>query len=235
MLTGPNNVSHAYLFNAPGLGGFTGPFINTVLDWMGLTPTYDQSKISNIVAATGISPIAGLGFDVAPPIDIVIEDQMALDITDPPGARNHSQQVLTDALAVYSAYSQLAPNLNQEQLDKLIDAFGSTKDIGGSNGKTLESALDALRVILLDPENGKIALSESRKTETGNRDKFYENLYELQNNGPFKDSADKVQLTLLSDLSPGAIISKIESNDQGGLATRFALLALNPLFWKEKN
>ncbi|QOJ23460.1 MAG: hypothetical protein HRU78_07155 [Gammaproteobacteria bacterium] len=87
---------------------------------------------------------------------------------------------------------------------------------------------------MLDPENGKIALSESRKTETGNRDKFYENLYGLQNSDQFKDSADKVQLTLLSDLSPGAIISKIESNDQGGLATRFALLALNPLFWKEK-
>jgi len=92
----------------------------------------------------------------------------------------------------------------------------------------LESALDALRVILLNPENGTIALSESQKTETGNRDKFYENLYELQNSGPFKDSADKVQLTLLSDLSPGAIINKIESNDQVGLATRFALLTLNP-------
>lgn len=198
------------------------------MDFLGIASTYDQFKISNIEAATGISPISGLGFDVAPPIDIIIEDQMASDISDPPGARNHSQQVLTDALAVYSAYSQLAPNLSQEQLNKLMDAFGSTKDIGGSNGKTLESAIDALRVILLNPENGKIALNESRKTETGNRDKFYENLYGLQNSEQFKDSAGKIQLTLLSDLPPGAIISKIESNDQGGLATCFALLALNP-------
>ncbi|QOJ23475.1 MAG: hypothetical protein HRU78_07245 [Gammaproteobacteria bacterium] len=225
-----NHISHAYLYNAPGVGGYTGPSAAAyaILDFLGVASTYDQSKISNIEAATGTSPISGLGFDAAPPIDVIIEDQMASDISNPPGARNHSQQVLTDALAVYSAYSQLAPNLNQEQLDKLIDAFGSTKDIGGSNGKTLESAIDALRVILLNPENGKIALSENQKTETGNRDKFYENLYGLQNSDQFKDSADKVQLTLLSDLSPGAIISKIESNDQGGLATRFALLALNP-------
>ncbi|MER0216503.1 MAG: hypothetical protein DU481_10025 [Nitrosomonas sp.] len=101
----------------------------------------DQSKISNIEAATGISPISGLGFDAASPIDIIIEDQMAPDISNPPGARNHSQQVLTDALATYSVYSQLVPNLNQEQLNKLIDAFGSTKDvIGASNSETLESA-----------------------------------------------------------------------------------------------
>lgn len=225
-----DHISHAYLFNAPGVGGFTGSHAAAyaILNFLGVASTYDQSKISNIEAATAISPISGLGFDVAPPIDIIIEDQMASDISDPPGARNHSQQVLTDALAVYSVYSQLAPNLERERLNKLMDAFGSTKDIGGSNSKTLESALDALRIILLNPENGKIALSESQKTETGNRDKFYENLYGLQNSEQFKDSAGKTQLTLLSDLSPGAIIGKIESNDQDGLATRFALLALNP-------
>ncbi|TXI30992.1 MAG: hypothetical protein E6Q60_00005 [Nitrosomonas oligotropha] len=144
-----SNVSHAYLYNAPGLGSFLGPSINTVLGWIGFAEAYDQSKISNIEAATGISPILGLGFDAALPIDIIIEDQMASDISNPPGARNHSQQVLTDALAVYSVYSQLAPNLDHKQLNKLVDVFGSTKDVSGaSNSKTLESAVDALRVIL---------------------------------------------------------------------------------------
>lgn len=226
-----DHISHAYLFNAPGVGGFTGSHAAAyaVLNFLGVASTYDQSKISNIEAATGISPISGLGFDAASPIDIIIEDQMAPDISNPLGARNHSQQVLTDALATYSVYSQLAPSLNQEQLNKLIDAFGSTKDVSGaSNSKTLESAVDALRVILLNPENGKIALGENQKTETGNRDKFYENLYALQESDQFKELAGKVQLTLLSDLSASAIISKIESNDQDGLATRFALLALNP-------
>ncbi|TXI36646.1 MAG: hypothetical protein E6Q59_09015, partial [Nitrosomonas sp.] len=218
-----SNVSHAYLYNTPGLGGFLGPSINTVLGWIGFAEAYDQSKISNIEAATGSKPITGLGFDVAPPIDIIIEDQIAPDISNPPGARNHSQQVLTDTLAIHSAYSQLAPGLSQEQLNKLMDTFGSTKDVSGaSNSKTLESAVDALRVILLNPEHGKIALSDNQKTETGNRDKFYENLYALHKSDQFKALAGKVQLTLLSELSPSAIISKIESNDQGGLATRFA-------------
>ncbi|MBS0423622.1 MAG: hypothetical protein JSR71_04150 [Proteobacteria bacterium] len=121
-----NHISHAYLFNAPGVGGSSAAAY-AILDFLGVAPAYDQSKISNIEAATGTSPISGLGFDVAPPIDVIIEDQMASDISDPPGARNHSQQVLTDALAVYSVYSQLAPNLSQEQLNKLMDAFGSIR------------------------------------------------------------------------------------------------------------
>ncbi|MER0203255.1 MAG: hypothetical protein DU480_05225 [Nitrosomonas sp.] len=125
------------------MGGFLGSSINTVLGWIGFAEAYDH----NIEAATGISPILDLGFDAAPPIDIIIEDQIAPDISNPPGARNHSQQVLTDALATHSVYSQLAPSLNQEQLNKLIDAFGSTKDVTrASNSKTLESAVDALRV-----------------------------------------------------------------------------------------
>jgi hypothetical protein len=33
--------------------------------------------------------------------DIVIENQFASDVSSPPKARNHSQQVLTDALATY--------------------------------------------------------------------------------------------------------------------------------------
>ncbi|MER0217256.1 MAG: hypothetical protein DU481_14005 [Nitrosomonas sp.] len=136
-----SNVSHAYLYNTPGLGGFLGPSINTVLGRINFAEAYDQSKISNIEAATGVSPILGLDFDAAPPIDIIIEDQMASNISDSTSARNHSQQVLTDALAVYTVYSQLAFNLEQAQLNKLMDAFGSTKDvIGASNSETLESA-----------------------------------------------------------------------------------------------
>ena len=136
-----SNVSHAYLYNTPGLGGFLGPSINTVLGRINFAEAYDQSKISNIEAATGVSPILGLDFDAAPPIDIIIEDQMASNISDSTSARNHSQQVLTDALALYTVYSQLAFNLEQAQLNKLMDAFGSTKDvIGASNSETLESA-----------------------------------------------------------------------------------------------
>ncbi len=226
-----NHISHAYLFNTPGVGGFTGPnaAAYAILDFLGIPSQYDHSKISNIEAVTGMSPIAGLGYDVAPLIDIVIEDQMASDISDPPGARNHSQQVLTDALAVYSIYSQLVPSLNQDQLNKLVDAFGSTRDVNGtSNSKTLEFALDALRIIFLNPESGQITLDEDHKTVTGNRELFYEYLYQLQRSKQFNDSIGEVRLTLLPDLPTSAIVSKIESSNLDGLATRFALVALNP-------
>lgn len=97
-----NNVSHAYLYNAPGVGGVVGSFADILLGFLGLSPATDTSKISNIEAATGASPIAGLGFDVAPLIDIIIEDQTNPDVTNSPTSKNHNQQVLTDTLAVYS-------------------------------------------------------------------------------------------------------------------------------------
>ena len=53
-----DHISHAYLFNAPGLGGFTGSHAAAyaVLNFLSVASTYDQSNISNIEAATGISP-----------------------------------------------------------------------------------------------------------------------------------------------------------------------------------
>lgn len=101
----------------------------------------------NIEAEAGISPIAGLGYQVSRPIDIMIEDQTASDISNPPASRNHSQQVLTHALAIHSLYTQLAPSLSQEQLNALIDASGS------GNSTTLEGAFEVLRVLLLGDDN----------------------------------------------------------------------------------
>ncbi|QOJ23464.1 MAG: hypothetical protein HRU78_07175 [Gammaproteobacteria bacterium] len=46
-----------------------------------------------------------MGFDVALSIVIVIEDQMAWDISDPSSMRNHSQQAFTDTSVVYSVVS----------------------------------------------------------------------------------------------------------------------------------
>ncbi|GKS69955.1 hypothetical protein W03_19590 [Nitrosomonas sp. PY1] len=139
-----SHISHAYLYNAPGTGGIVGSFADTLLGFMGLSPLGDSSKISNIEAAIGANPIAGLGFNAAPPIDIIIENQT--QISGSPPSKNHSQQALTDALAAYNAYSKLTPSLAQSQLNDLIDAFGTTENIT-SNGRTLESALDALYFI----------------------------------------------------------------------------------------
>ncbi|WP_292925987.1 calcium-binding protein [Nitrosomonas sp.] len=218
-------VTEAYLYNAPGVSGLLGNLADAVSGVLGLS-SIGSDNISNIRGSEGFPIIAGLGYQLGSPVSIQTEAS----------TNNHSISLLTDALAVYSAYSQLAPNLNQEQLSKLIDSFGSIKDVASaSNSKTLESALDALRTILINPAGGKIELGENQKTETGNRDKFYANLYELQNSVQFKDLTGKVQLTLLSELAASDVIAKIESNSQQGLAARFALVALNPFILEGEN
>ncbi|UJP04758.1 MAG: hypothetical protein LZF61_07800 [Nitrosomonas sp.] len=202
-------VTEAYLFNAPGVGGLLGNLVDAVSSALGLS-VIAPNDIWNVRSSEGFPIITGLGFQLGTPVSVQTEN----------ASNNHSIVLLTDALAIYSAYSQLSPNTSVEQLGKLIDAFGSTQDIVGSNSKTLESALDALRTILLNPDGGKIMLSAATKTTTGDRDKFYANLYELQNSSAFKDlaKAGNAQLTLLTDLSAGTILSKIESNGQQGLA-----------------
>ncbi len=195
-----------------------GNSVNTLRSALGLSSA-STNNIWNIHGSEGFPVIAGLGYQLGTAISIQIEAS----------GNNHSISVLTDALAIQSLYFQLAPSLSQEQLSKLIDAFGSTKDVAGaSNSKTLESALDALRIIVLNPANGQVVLGDDQKTGAGDRDKFYTNLYALQNSTLFKDWASNVQLTPLYDLSASDIIAKIESNSQQGVAARFALVALNP-------
>jgi hypothetical protein len=41
------NVSHAYLYNAPGMGGIVGSFADMLLGFMGLSPTGDSNKINH--------------------------------------------------------------------------------------------------------------------------------------------------------------------------------------------
>ena len=126
-----SNISHAYLYNTPGQGGIFGDLLKLMQDTWGFGTQYDPAKFSNIeaVVSDGLnnSLVAGLGYDVSPPINIMIEDQNG-GVASLEGARNHSIKVLTDALAVQSVYFQLAPNLSQNQLNTLIDAFGFTND-----------------------------------------------------------------------------------------------------------
>ncbi|MDP1615090.1 MAG: hypothetical protein Q8L68_04765, partial [Methylococcales bacterium] len=201
-----SQVSDVYLYNAPGVSGLQGNLSDAVSGVFGIR-SIAADNIWNIRGSEGFPIIAGLGYQLGSSVSIQTEAS----------ANNHSISLLTDALAVSSAYSRLVPSLDQEQLSKLIDAFGSTKDMAGaSNGKMLESALDALRTILLNPADGSMVLGDNQKTEMGNRDKFYTNLYELQNSMQIKDSVGKAQLALLHDLSASDIITRIESDSQQG-------------------
>jgi len=98
------SISHAYLYNAPG----NNSLISQVMVDMGIASAPDASKITTLQADAGISPIAGLGNDFSPLNEVFIEDQLDPNlISTAPASLNHSQQVLTDSLAVYSLFATL--------------------------------------------------------------------------------------------------------------------------------
>ncbi|SER25795.1 Ca2+-binding protein, RTX toxin-related [Nitrosomonas sp. Nm51] len=222
-----DNITHAYLYNTPGQGGIFGDLLNMMQNAWGIPTRYDPAKFSNIEAVVGdgfnISPVAGLGYDVSPPINVIVEDQLG-GVASPEVSLNHSIKILTDALAVQSIYFQLAPNVSQGELNSLINASGE------NNNTTLESALDAIRVIIQNPANGQFFLDEGLKTAGGDREAFYTNL----NDPDFRTKLDNftgssaAQLTALPGLSVNEIINLATDNNTLGLAARYALTALNP-------
>ncbi len=202
-----SQVTDAYLFNAPGVGGPLGNLANALTSALGLSgaPT---GNIWNVRGSEGFPIISGLGYQLGAAVRVQTE------ATDNP-LNNHSIVGLTDALAVHSLYSQLAPSLKQDQLNALIDASGA------ATGQTLESALDALRT------NYPAALAQPQTT-AGDRNAFYANLYALQNSSAYTALAGKAQLTPLTGLSANDIATQAKGSDARGLATRYALDALNP-------
>lgn len=203
------NVNHAYLYNSPGVGGVNASEVAVRLRAaLHITaPLPDPSRISNVRADAGISPIAGLGFPVSPPIPIVIENQFASDVVDPPGARNHSQQVLTDALATYALYGGLAPTLGLPAMGALLRGASS------ANAWTMEAALDDLRKIVLGPGMADTAI--------GNRESFHANLKALTDSGAFISLAGKLRI----DPSSNDLAAKAR-NDFSALAS---LITLSPM------
>ena len=184
------NVEHAYLYNAPGLNGVLGIATAPILRALRIAAPIGLGKVSNIRADIGVSPIAALGAQVAPPIRIVIENQLNSDVPDPPAARNHSQEPLTDALAIYALFSAVDPSISVGQMGDLLKAASA------KNNRTLEGSLDALRQIF----------SSSELTQTEQRESFYSNLYSLQTSPLFQSIANT---EAGSNASAGRIVSLV--------------------------
>ena len=186
-------INHTYLYNSPGLNGILGGATQPILNALGIVAPIDITKISNIKAEAGISPIASLGAQIATPAWITIEDQLDLKVSNRAAARNHSQQVLSDALALHAAYAQLAPSVTTDQLAQILKAASH------QNKLTLEATLDALRTMLL----GKNTV-ESKPTLEGNRESFYQNLFAPKGNAVFQSLSGKVHITSLPTTSAAA-------------------------------
>ncbi|HSC96848.1 MAG TPA: calcium-binding protein [Burkholderiales bacterium] len=184
----PENVAHAFLFNSPGLGGIQGSATAPILQALGVGTPVDSGKISNIKSDAGISPIAGYGVQVATPEWIAIENQYLSDVINPPASRNHALQVLTDALALYRTLGQLDSELSTKEIGRLLRAASN------QNRLTLESVLDSLRMTFLG-----IEVVGVNPTVEGNRESFYQNLYELEETANYQLLRGNVGLEVLVD------------------------------------
>ena len=168
------NVEHVYLYNAPGLNGVLGIATAPIMQALRIAVPVGPARLSNIRADAGISPIAGLGAQLAPPIPIVIEDQFNSDVPNPPAARNHSQEPLTAALALYALFSTIDPQIGVGQIGDLLKAASA------QNNRTFEDSLDALRRVF----------GFSQATPTEDRESLFNNLYSLQATPLFQSVAN---------------------------------------------
>ena len=206
------HVSHTYLYNSPGLNGLLGGATEGVLDQLGIEAPLNESQVSNTRADAGISPIAGLGAQIGTPISIHIEDQLDPGVSNSPAALNHSQQVLTDSLALYATFSQLLPALEKEEITRAILSAGD------ENKTTLESSLDALRTIVLGRESVRAS-----PTPEGNRESYYENLYQLQGSEAFQSLSGNVEIALLAGRNASSLAADAKSEFGSLIALKYGL------------
>ena len=203
-------VEHAYLYDAPGLNGLLGSATAPILRLLGISFPVPPAKISNIKANAPISSLAVVGAQVGTPISINIENQLFSDVSNPPAARNHSQQVLTDSLAVYALLGKIDSSLSVKDLGEIINAASS------QNSRTLEGTLDIVRRLF-----GAISTTPSE-----DRDTFYSNLAELNQTISQGSYADTLQVRPLP--SSANMLAKVKLDDNEGLSYRYALRQLNP-------
>jgi len=210
------NVPQTYLYNSPGLNGILGGATAAILEAFGITAPIDASKVINLKADAGLSPIAELGAQVAPAITIHIENQLLSDAVNPPLSYNHSQRVLTDSLALYAAYAQVDSTVSVQSITNILKASSNL------NGNTLELALDNLRELLLG--------ATIPGTVPEGRESYYTNLYQLTNWLDVRNQggAPALKLDTLTSYGGTTIASKAQAATPVGLAYRYALAGLNP-------
>lgn len=198
-------IEQAYLYNAPGVLGATElvPLLARALGigaWSG-----DPARVSNLRAAAGTSLVAGTGLALSPPIAIEIEAASGL------GLGNHSISRLVDALALHEAFVRLAPVLTLSETAQILRAASA------QNARTLEAALDALRVTLLGEAAGAVPTAE------GERDEFYRNLYALTDSAAYRTLAGSAPLRVLAG-SDAATLARAAAADFGSFLALRQLL-----------
>ncbi|MBX9716299.1 MAG: AAA family ATPase, partial [Burkholderiaceae bacterium] len=194
-----NVVSAAYTYNAPGFAG-----VNALLGFLVVPDISVTSRITNVLAADGLSVTAALGTRLGTTVVVSME-------TDPVNPlNNHSVVRLGDSLAVQEMLARLDPTLPLSMSNLMVQAASNRPD------STLESLLDAVRQMVLG--------TSVTATGVGDRDALHANLQSLTSTAAFSELAGQVSIAF-SGVS-------LATSARSDFASMLSLLNLSPLTLK---
>jgi VCBS repeat-containing protein len=149
------DVTHTYVYNAPGVTGAVGGILAAIHNE--LSPDNPIAipavlPISNIVATA--DPVSEIGLSFASPIVLTVESFLSA----------HGIVGVTDALAIYDLFARVDPTVSVDTITSIIKAASN------QSANTLEAALSGLGWVYF----------KTYPTGETSRDAFYANLYDLQ-------------------------------------------------------
>lgn len=211
----PEVTGGVAVFNSPGLITESQKNQNFFTALGGSAPS--GSNVTNIIAdeaSIGNQPwaaIAGLHNRPGVAVDIAIENQWLSDEPDKAGAKNHSQQILTDALAVYNVIADIDSDFSLSDFKNLLhsSALGTAA--------SYESIIDGVQQWL---GINSVALP------TGNlqREALYNAIHTIQQNTIYQNATGSITIELM-----GSGMASVAAQDTGeGRAYRFALVSALP-------
>jgi hypothetical protein len=185
-----NVVTHAYTYNAPGIGG-----INA--DNLGLPDNYSYPHITNIYAQEGIEFTAGLGTMLGDIVPINIDPSV-----QPLG--NHDIWRLTESLYMYNLLSSISGVQDINTLSTFLQSTENAKIVdvvkrvflSEPSGHIVDQAFE-LALDYKGQADGLLLLSNKTATQLETRDKA--TFYALYNLNPF---AIKGNLPAYANLHP---------------------------------
>ncbi|MCU7860758.1 MAG: hypothetical protein KZQ86_13220, partial [Candidatus Thiodiazotropha sp. (ex Lucinoma kastoroae)] len=214
-----DHTSELTVFNAPGFIDSSGNR-NFFAALGGSVPVGQSTTnvIANEASANDVpwNAIAGLHSRPGIAVDVAIEDQTRA--LNPPGALNHSQMILTDALAVYNLFAAIDPGTGVDVLSPIL--------LGASNqdNTTLEQIVYALSDLFLDAPI---------EVATDDREGLYTAIQAIETelfidrtiaNPQLKPIYQNLEVESLANLTQEQIVAHA-NND---IAYRYALAHLNP-------
>jgi Ca2+-binding RTX toxin-like protein len=193
-----------YLLNTPGVGGLTGTLENAFKVAAGLGNVALVGNIQNIRASAGLSLIAGLGNQLAPPI--FIETQFNAN-----PIANHSIVTITDSLAVYALLERLNLEIGLEDAASILRASSNV------SRRSLGNVVSSLARMF---GSGETSIDDDHET-------LYRLIASVETQVPV-DGTSSVRLVSLIDQDAAMLATAASAPGDNGLAYRYALRELNP-------